>query len=60
MDKASIVRADFAKFEAQFVTAPAVTALSRGRRRATGWIGAAIVSLALWGTLIAGAVALFR
>jgi hypothetical protein len=59
MNRESIARSDFAAFEAQFSSATS-SMPSRGRRRATGWIGAAVVSLGIWSGLVAGAIALFH
>lgn len=56
MSKVSAQTTDFVEFEAQF-SSPTVGAV-RTHHRTVGWVGAAIVSAALWVGIIAGIVEL--
>lgn len=48
---------DFSAFEAQF-DSTATTGERRGLRRTAGWVGAAVVSVGLWGAIVAGILSL--
>jgi hypothetical protein len=57
VSRVSAATTDFGAFEAQFES-PAKVDATRGHRRIVGWVGAAVVSIALWGGIAAGIDAL--
>jgi hypothetical protein len=57
VSRVSAATTDFEAFEAQFDSSATIDA-RRGRRRVVGWVGAALVSIALWGGIAAGIDAL--